>query len=156
MARPSNMARFLSKVSFPGILVGGLVDVLLSILLAIAMAITMSVIVNLQHPSSTHRLAFLNAALRSLPFVMSKVLGGLACSVLGGYIAARIARGSELLNGTLSSACCIVVGGLLILFGKSNSSHGPVILAFLSSPLCGLVGGYLRLRQKSPVAAMPR
>ena len=35
---------------------------------------------------------------------------GLACSILGGYVAARIAKNGEVLNGALSSFLCILLG----------------------------------------------
>lgn len=87
------------------------------------MAFTVLIVVRLQHPTPAHHLALLNAALRSFPYTLSKIFAGLVASVLGGYPGARIARRDELLNGALSSVCCIAMGALLIFFGKYNGSH---------------------------------
>ena len=45
----------------------------------------------------------------TLLFISSPILGGL-CSVLGGYVAARIAKHDELLKGELSSILCVASG----------------------------------------------
>jgi fructose-specific phosphotransferase system IIC component len=65
----------------------------------------------------------------------SQLFIGLARSILGGYVAARIAGREELLNGTLSSWLCI------------SFDPSVEIGAFIASPAAGLLGGYVRQKQ---------
>jgi hypothetical protein len=74
---------------------------------------------------------------------------GSVCSVLGGYIAAWLSKHDELLNGTLSSYLCISIGILAISFGKDPHPLIVQLALLTSSPFLSLLGGYLRLRQKS-------
>ncbi len=71
-------------------------------------------------------------------------------SVLGGYIGALIAKHDELLNGALSSFLC-VLSGVYALFTGSHPVYLILleILALIISPLLGMLGGYLRFKQKS-------
>jgi hypothetical protein len=84
----------------------------------------------------------------TLLVVSSSILGGL-CSVLGGYVSARIAKHDEVLNGALSSILCVGSGVYTVI---NLSSAGPLWLhlAFLPlSPALGALGGYLRSRQNA-------
>jgi hypothetical protein len=83
----------------------------------------------------------------STPFlVSSSVLGGI-CSVLGGYVSARIAKHDQVLNGSLSSILC-VGSGVYGLISGTAASHSWLHLAYLPlSPALGALGGLLRLRQ---------
>jgi hypothetical protein len=81
----------------------------------------------------------------NLFFVSSSILGGL-CSVLGGYVAARIAKHDELLNGGLSSILC-VGSGVYALVSGSAAGHLWLHLAYLPlSVALGTFGGLLRAR----------
>jgi hypothetical protein len=78
--------------------------------------------------------------------VWSSVLGGI-CSVLGGYVSARIAKHNEVVNGSLSSILCVGSGvyGLI-----SGTAAGPLWLHLIYlplSPALGALGGFLRSRQ---------
>ena len=78
--------------------------------------------------------------LASITFLVSSLF-----SILGGYLAAYLAKHDELLNGVLSSF-------LPQLFINCTLFSDPLYLAILTlitSPLLALLGGYLRLRQKS-------
>ena len=71
------------------------------------------------------------------------------CSILGGYVAAWLAKHDELLNGALSAWLCIAFG--IAAFGASVRGGTPVwevILGELASPALGLLGGYFRAAQK--------
>ncbi len=73
---------------------------------------------------------------------------GLACSVLGGYVAAWMAKHDELLNGVLASFLCTAFGVYSILSGKGVGSVGEQVVLLSAAPACALFGGYLRQRQK--------
>jgi len=77
----------------------------------------------------------------SVPILMTMLL----TSVIGGYVAARVAGHSELMHGALA----ILAGGMFSLLGWS-SAEGDVLMKILELtllPLFGLFGGYIRLRQ---------
>ena len=74
----------------------------------------------------------------------SSILGGL-CSVLGGYVSARLSKHDEVLNGGLSSVLCIGSGVYALL---SGAGHVWLHLIFLPvSPALGALGGFLRVRR---------
>lgn len=82
--------------------------------------------------------------------VSSSILGAL-CSVLGGYVSARIAKHDEVLNGALSAILCVGIGVYAVLSG-SAASHLGLHLVFLPlSPALGALGGYLSSRRKTPL-----
>ncbi|MCG2641381.1 hypothetical protein ACFPFP_18750 [Bradyrhizobium sp. GCM10023182] len=71
-------------------------------------------------------------------------LGGL-CSVLGGYVSARIARHDEVLNGALASILCV---GLGIYAAARGTGHLWLDILYLPlGPALAALGGYLRSRQ---------
>jgi putative membrane protein (TIGR04086 family) len=71
------------------------------------------------------------------------LLIGLACSVLGGYVAGRIAKHDQLIHGALSSYLCVSLGVVSIALGKGPHPWWQQALLMASSPLFGLLGGYL-------------
>ena len=73
---------------------------------------------------------------------------GLGCSVLGGYVAAWIAKHGELLNGLLSSFVCTAIGVYSLFSGKDSQSMLVQILLLAASPAFAFLGGYLRQSQK--------
>jgi hypothetical protein len=73
---------------------------------------------------------------------------GAGCSILGGYVAARLAKHDELLNGSLSSYLCIGIGLYSVVAGKESSLLLLELIGLVASPALGLLGGYLRLAQK--------
>jgi len=79
----------------------------------------------------------------------TQLLLGLACSVLGGYVAAWLAKHDELLNGALSSFLWVLIGIYSIAAGKDSHALWVQILMLMSAPVCGFLGGYLRLRKRS-------
>lgn len=85
-----------------------------------------------------------------LYFSLSLLLGGL-CSMLGGYVAARIAKHDEILNGALASILCVGSGIYATIAGNASDST-PLWqhIAYLPlGPLLTALGGFLRLRQIS-------
>jgi hypothetical protein len=79
-------------------------------------------------------------------YAVLAVLGTL-CSVLGGYVAAVMARRSEVLNGALSSYLCLGVGIWALAKGQEQMPTWLFLLLLPLSPIVSGLGGYLRLRQ---------
>jgi hypothetical protein len=81
-------------------------------------------------------------------FVSSSILGSI-CSVLGGYVSARIAKRYEVLNGGLSSILC-VASGVYSMINGSAAGHPWLHLIYLPlSPALGALGGFLRSLQNA-------
>jgi len=133
----------MARISIKGVVIGGLTDVFLSFLLGMALIVLLFV---LRIPRDEIHAA-ISAASRQQGMLWDVQLGiGFLCSALGGFVAARIARRNELLNGVLSSFLCISIG--LFEIATSEGRH-PVALQLVllaASPLVSLLGGYLRLR----------
>jgi putative membrane protein (TIGR04086 family) len=130
------------RVSIKGVLVGGIVDVVATMLCTL---IAVIFLVNrlLAHgapgapiiapPPSTHA-------------VLTVVAG--VCSLFGGYVAARIAKHDELLNGALSSYLSILVGLILLPYDKDSGAVRNLLIAIVTSIVLGLLGGYVRVAQQ--------
>jgi hypothetical protein len=139
------------KISIEGVLVGGIVGLVISYSLGIAMTLSLYGLVNQTHLATGR---FVNVAWLYAP----QLAISLCCSMLGGYVSARIAGHDELLNGAASAFLNIVFGLLPVVlrlfgtgFGMSSNLPWeiflPPFLLLIASPAFGLLGGYLRLRQ---------
>lgn len=128
------------KISFDAILLGALVDIggtsLLSIPLVIYLMtkyhLTLDSIPQLQNLLVTDPIAS----------VVGWTLGS-AFSVLGGYVAARIAKHHLLLNAGLASFICMAA--TLISIGKVPLLY--TLIGLFATPILALIGGYIRLIQ---------
>ena len=95
--------------------------------------------------------AALTAAMKGNPLIYGIQLAlGMACSVLGGYVAGLIARHDHMLNGALSSWLCLALGIYTLAGGKNSHSVGMEILMLASSPVLALCGGYIANRRRAP------
>jgi len=138
----------MSKVSLPGVAAGGVVDVVASNALSIPLGVYLASKIDLGHvpqqqiPDQMLGMLHANPALYSL-----QLLIGVACTVLGGYVAAVIAKREEVLNGALASFLCVALGIYAMASGKSNDPAAVQIALIVISPLLGALGGWLRLKQ---------
>jgi hypothetical protein len=76
-----------------------------------------------------------------------QLLVGLACSVLGGYVAASIATENRALNGLLASSLSVALGVYTLAAHMVPLSVGLQLLLIAITPVCYLVGASLRLRK---------
>jgi hypothetical protein len=81
-------------------------------------------------------------------YVSYAILGGI-CSVLGGYVSARIAKHDELLNGALSSILC-VGGGM---YAGSAAARGRFMAASRFPAAEPRAGGPRRLPARAATCA---
>jgi putative membrane protein (TIGR04086 family) len=88
----------------------------------------------------------------NLPLHLGTLLVGMACSVLGGFVAAWLAKHHELLNGALSSILCVAGSIWTISTGKDSQPLWTQVLLLIASPALGLLGGYLRLWRSGSTA----
>lgn len=77
---------------------------------------------------------------------------GAACSVLGGYVSARIARHDELLNGALSSLLCVGSGMYAVISGGAADDLWMHLVFVRLNPALGALGGYLQSRRAPLIA----
>jgi len=140
----------MKRVSLKGVTIGNVVDIVASNVVMVPVMIYVLASAKTGSPpdlgagSATEALKTSNVFLAA-----SSILGGL-CSILGGYVSARIAKHDEMLNGTLSSVLCIGFGVYGVVKGT-----GPLWLHLLYlplSPALGALGGYLRSRQTARIA----
>jgi hypothetical protein len=135
----------MKRISLKGVTIGNIVDIVSTEI--ILLPVMIYIVASSGLPPD--RIADSASAIlkASAPFlVWSCILGGL-CSVLGGYIAARISKHDEVLNGALSAILCVGSGVHALLSGGA-SGHVWLHLAYLPlSPALGALGGFLRARQ---------
>jgi len=140
-------------ISFRGVVVGGVTDVLATFIVTLLVGFYVLSTLDLSGIPQDRVGSAISSALRSSVRVFSiqTVLGG-ACSVLGGYVAARTAKRNEVLNGSLSSFLCLVFGSYSLVSGTGAECIPRWLhVALLPlSPVCGALGGFLRAVQIRP------
>jgi len=135
------------KISVKGVLIGGIVDIVSSVVLGLPFALYTALKVDLSHiPTSQASTAVTAAIHGNVPLYVAQLLVGLACSVLGGYVAAWLAKHDELLNGGLSSVLCVAGGIYVLATGKDTNPHWLQALLLVASPLLAILGGNLMRR----------
>ena len=142
------------KISFKGVIIGGLVDIVATYLAVIPLSIVLAMQVNVASVPKAQQGQVLAAAMRSSSmFFLSGIIIGSLCSILGGYVAARIAKHEALLNGALSAWLCIGIG-ISSMFGKSDTMT-PVqhVLYLIASPMLAALGGLLWQRRAARIGA---
>jgi hypothetical protein len=90
---------------------------------------------------------------RSAGFLLLGLAGGLVCTALGGYVAARFANHSEYANAFAVGLVSLVFGEVMMLVQPQDY---PLWLRLLGDVLvipAALVGGHLRALQKRAAAA---
>lgn len=137
----------MGKVSVKGVLIGGIVDIVTSVVLGLPFALYAMLKVDLSHTPNAQASAAVTAAIHgNMPLYVAQLLVGLACSVLGGYVAAWLAKHDELLNGGLSSVLCVAGGIYVLATGKDSNPHWLQALLLVASPLLAILGGDLMRR----------
>lgn len=143
------MSRF--KVSILGVTVGSIADVGLSgIFGALVMSKLAPSAVNL--PSEQYQQLVESLMLNDLRLYLTIFIVGSSFSILGGFIAAKIAKRHELLNGSLASFLCVGSGILSLMDGNSTFPLWIQLLSIIISPLLALFGGYICLKYKNVLA----
>jgi len=135
----------MNKISVRGVVVGGVTDIVATVILTLPLVVFVIATELTGTPKGPLQAAVM-AAIQANPLLYGlQSLVGLACSVLGGYVAARVAKHDELLNGLLASFLPVALGVYSL-----ATNLGPLLLPVLlliASPLCSRLGGHLRLVQ---------
>ena len=137
----------MNKISVKGVVVGGVTDIVATVILPLPLIVYLiatAVTGTLKEPLQ----AAVMTAIRANPLLYGlESLIGLACSVLGGYVAARVAKHDELLNGLLASFLPVTLGVYSLATSKASGPLLLPVLLLIASPLCSRLGGHLRLVQ---------
>jgi putative membrane protein (TIGR04086 family) len=133
----------MNKLSIKGIFLGGLADVIATNILSLPLIVYISMTLSIAHLPRDQMQQAVTTALNTNPVLFSaQFLIGAICSALGGYLAARIAKHDELLNGAFSAWLCIAISVNAVATGKDDGPWAMQALDFLVSPAAGLLGGY--------------
>lgn len=134
----------MSRISVKGVIIGGIVDIVATNIVTIPLIMVVAMQVSIAEIPKAEQTQMLMSTMRNSPsfFVTGVILGSL-CSVLGGYVAARIAKSDALLNAALSSWLCVGIG-VYSMFGKTNFlSPAQHVMYLVASPALAAVGGAL-------------
>ena len=136
------------KLSPLGILLGGIADVIATNIFEIPVVLVAAAQTHVGHLPKAEMARAIVTTMQSSPGLRTTgwLLGGLA-SVLAGYLAARIAKRGEVVNGALSSYLCIGLGVYSVMFTTSMLPLWQHVASVIGSPVLGAIGGYLRWRQ---------
>jgi hypothetical protein len=140
------------QISAIGVLAGAVTDIVLTNLFTVPVGVYAMLTNGILHlPKGQQQAAMIAAIQANAGLYATATIIGCGCSILGGYVAAWIAKKSELLNGGLSAFLCVSFGLYAIGTGKQNEPLWLAILLLPVSPALGAVGGYLRRlgRQRS-------
>jgi MFS family permease len=132
------------NISFKGVILGSFVDIVGTNIWVFAVELYLLAkhqLYTLPVGEQTGQLQILlgDPAVKALNTIV-----GCGFSIIGGYLAARIAGHHQRLNGALASFLCVA----FTLTAIGSLSIGWVIEGVVGSPILGLVGGYLSLWQK--------
>ena len=146
----------MKKVSFLGVLVGGIADIVATNILLVPFMMCVFISFDLSHVAKDQLPAAWTSIIHSnLGLSVISILIGLGGSVIGGYVAAWIAKHDELLNGVLSSWLCVAAGIYSLATGKLSTSLTEYFLLLIAGLAAALLGGYLRLVQKRARQPLP-
>jgi hypothetical protein len=140
--------RSIKDISVTGIALGATSDIAATNLLLVPVAIVFFVRLAQSSLTPAERTAAFTRAISDDPrlYLLGMVLGG-AASVFGGWVAARMARRAELMNGALSAIACVGFG----IYGMATRADTVPLwqhFTFLVlSPALGALGGAIRQRQ---------
>lgn len=140
----------MKRISFKGVAIGNVVDIVTTNIVMIPVMIYILASAGVGSLPDHGAASATNILRASTIYLMaSSILGGL-CSVLGGYVSARIAARDEVLNGALASILCVGFGVYALMNGTGRLwLH---LLELPLSPALGALGGYLRSWQTGRVA----
>ena len=135
-----------------GILVGAASDLVLTLILSSLLEIWVFATTDLAHLPREQAQASLAAAMSGpSPLYIAQLVVGLACSVLGGFIAAALARERHVLNSVLAGVLLTALNLVLLARGVGKATPLDLALTALSFA-CYPVGGALRLKVLPPRA----
>jgi hypothetical protein len=143
-------------ISVLAVIIGGVTDVALSGVLGIPFTIYVISSRGLTHAPKEQLQSAVVAVLHSSPTLYAvQLLIGLGCSVLGGFVAASIAKRRRMLNGILAAWLCVGVGVYSALIGYVTESVAVHWILIGLTPLCYALGALIKLKwTRTPTATI--
>jgi hypothetical protein len=135
----------MSSISIKGILVGTLFDLGATFVFSIVVGVYLGV--------QTGNVEAAVQMASSGGWLLFGIIFGCVVTVIAGYLAARIAGRGELLNGGVCAVLTMIIGLLMSMGQPATMPEVWTFLLCLLTPLLGLLGGYLRLRQVMELSA---
>lgn len=136
----------MKRVSLKGVAIGNIVDLVSSCIVGflVAFYVLMSSAAFVKDIDAANQFVLASGVF----WFWSVILGSLG-SVLGGYVAARIARHDDVLNGALSSILCVGVNVYGLVSGGAVGHDALYLGSLPLSPALTAFGGYLSARQRA-------
>lgn len=138
------------KISLKGVAIGNVTDIVFTNIVLIPLIIYVMASSGLTTQPDGHASAEILKS--STTFLIGRWVLGSIGSILGGYVAARIARHDEVLNGALSSILCVASGLYPLVSGTAAHDMWSHLIYLPISPALGALGGFLRLHQTTKPA----
>jgi hypothetical protein len=134
-------------ISVFAIVFGGAVDLVLTLILEIPFGIFVVASLGLTKTPRGQMGAALLESIHGSPGLYAVQMAiGLGCSVLGGFVAASIARQRRVTNGVLASWLCVGLGVHTLATGHYSGSALTQAALVAITPVCYLAGASLRSR----------
>lgn len=137
------------KISLPGMLVGGVADIVVTNALMIPVIIAAAHRLDVASVASERVTPLVMDMMRGDPsLLVASFLGWSAASVLGGYLAATIAKRSYVWNGALSAYLSVATSLYALVMHEGGTMPLWQHLAFVPlSPAFGALGGWIVARR---------
>ena len=137
------------RISLKGVLLGGIADVFATNIFLIPVMVYVTSQFDVMHMSQAQlQAAVMNSIQKSSVIQTIQVTVGLACSVLGGYVGALLAKHDEVLNAGLTSFLCVGIGIYSLAHSAGPGTMKEHLLVTVASPFVAALGGCIRLAQK--------
>ncbi len=141
------------SLSFAAILLGGIVDVFLSSALGTLLVFEAVYTRGLNRvPKEQLQGAITSLMHHDVRLYALQMSIGFVCSVIGGWVAASIAKERRLLNGVLASWLCVTIGLISLLRRYDAMSLAAHTLLIVATPFCYLLGAAIRQRMSRSAA----
>ena len=138
----------MNKISIKAVAIGSVADIVLTnVFMFVLMIYVVSSLISGGVPQQDVEKLLLPTIQGDVGYFLISVTLGCIASVVGGYIAARIAKKHEVLNGLLASFLCVISGIYGLVSGMGEMPFWQHILFLMLSPALAAGGGYLRLLQ---------
>lgn len=125
-------------------IVGGLIDVFASSFLGAVSVVGALLVLRIANVPPERDAGLLpHIVHENTLFIVTQIVIGAGCSLMGGYIAARLARHDFRLNGALSSFLGVGSSLVSILLGHDSGQVTLQVALLPLKPALGYVGGYL-------------
>jgi MFS family permease len=139
------------RIAIRSVIVGALIDWFTSSLLGAVSVVVVLLLLSIAHTDPDRTSGLVTTIVHGNPwYIAAQIVIAAGCSLVGGYIAARLTRHDARLNGALSSFLSVGLILVSIVIGHDPQQLTLQILVLPVKPVLGFAGGYLYERQMRP------